>query len=77
MWERLRADVPGAWYADIKALLPAVETWLRDGDVVLVKSSNGTGLTNVVRLLSGQLLQPPVQQGPSVDMKLSATVGTA
>ncbi|WPH17327.1 UDP-N-acetylmuramoyl-tripeptide--D-alanyl-D-alanine ligase [Variovorax paradoxus] len=62
LWERLSADVPGAWYADIKALLPAVGTWLRDGDVVLVKSSNGTGLTNVVRLLSGQLPQPPVHR---------------
>jgi UDP-N-acetylmuramoyl-tripeptide--D-alanyl-D-alanine ligase len=58
LWERLKTDMKGAWYPDIEALLPAVGAWLRDEDVVLVKSSNGTGLGRVVALLTGPAQAP-------------------
>jgi UDP-N-acetylmuramoyl-tripeptide--D-alanyl-D-alanine ligase len=49
--ERLLGDVKGQWFKDVGALLPALDEWLKDGDVVLVKSSNGIGLTQAVRQL--------------------------
>jgi len=52
--ERLLRDVKGQWYPDVQALLPTFPGWLREGDVVLVKSSNGTGLSRVVNLLLSQ-----------------------
>lgn len=51
--KRLHADVKGQWFEDVGALLPALHTWVKDGDVVLVKSSNGIGLTQAVTHLQG------------------------
>jgi UDP-N-acetylmuramoyl-tripeptide--D-alanyl-D-alanine ligase len=49
--ERLHGDIKGTWFEDVDALLPALGEWVKDGDVVLVKSSNGTGLTQAVHRL--------------------------
>ncbi|MCI0151893.1 UDP-N-acetylmuramoyl-tripeptide--D-alanyl-D-alanine ligase [Paraburkholderia sediminicola] len=51
--KRLHGDVKGQWFEDVGALLPALDAWVKDGDVVLVKSSNGIGLTQAVSRLSG------------------------
>lgn len=49
--KRLHGDIKGTWFEDVDALLPALDEWVKDGDVVLVKSSNGIGLTQAVRRL--------------------------
>ncbi|MBB5445336.1 MULTISPECIES: Mur ligase family protein [unclassified Paraburkholderia] len=49
--ERLHGEIKGQWFEDVDALLRALDTWIKDGDVVLVKSSNGVGLTQVVSRL--------------------------
>ncbi|MGJ7541262.1 UDP-N-acetylmuramoyl-tripeptide--D-alanyl-D-alanine ligase [Variovorax sp. LT1R16] len=55
--ERLHGDVKGQWFEDVDALLPALDEWLKDGDVVLVKSSNGIGLKRAV----DRLRQPAIE----------------
>lgn len=73
LWERLRTDMKGDWYPDIGALLPEVGAWLRDEDVVLVKSSNGTGLARVVGLLTGPPRSPAgaIETGPSTAVHIA------
>ncbi|MDH6150483.1 MULTISPECIES: UDP-N-acetylmuramoyl-tripeptide--D-alanyl-D-alanine ligase [Paraburkholderia] len=48
---RLHGDIKGQWFEDVDALLPALDAWIKHGDVVLVKSSHGIGLTQVVTRL--------------------------
>ncbi len=56
LWEKLEnAFSGGAWYPDVNALLQDCPRWLKDQDTVLIKSSNGTGLTKLVALLCGMI----------------------
>lgn len=49
--KRLHRDIKGQWFEDVDALLAALDAWIKNADVVLVKSSNGVGLTRVVTRL--------------------------
>lgn len=49
--KRLHGDIKGQWFENVDALLAALDAWIKDADVVLVKSSNGVGLTRVVTRL--------------------------
>ncbi|WP_233859388.1 UDP-N-acetylmuramoyl-tripeptide--D-alanyl-D-alanine ligase [Paraburkholderia sp. HD33-4] len=48
---RLHGDINGQWFENVDALLAALDAWIKDGDVLLVKSSHGIGLTQVVTRL--------------------------
>ncbi|MDR2161874.1 MAG: CapA family protein [Desulfovibrio sp.] len=50
VWEALKDEIPGAWFAGSRELQQNLDAWLRDGDTVLVKSS-GHKLTSVVSFL--------------------------
>lgn len=52
MFERLPADRKGGWAANAAALAPMVCAALRDGDVVLVKGSNGSGMRTIIAALA-------------------------
>ena len=51
-YEMLKNKLNCIWYETLDALLKGVESHLRDGDTVLVKSSHATGLSKVISLLS-------------------------
>jgi UDP-N-acetylmuramoyl-tripeptide--D-alanyl-D-alanine ligase len=46
--QRLFPDLKGRAYPDAQAILPDLPNWLKPKDVVLVKSSHGTGLGRIV-----------------------------
>ena len=53
--QALQGDgTPLHWFADMDALKPRLLDHLRDGDLVLVKSSAGTRLSELVDLLLRQ-----------------------
>jgi UDP-N-acetylmuramyl pentapeptide synthase len=58
--QRLLPDFKVSAYPDVNHMLPAMENWLEQGDVVLVKSSNGIKLGKIVdHLVKNHLLAMP------------------
>jgi UDP-N-acetylmuramyl pentapeptide synthase len=49
--QRLLPDFKGCAYPDVQSLIPNLNNWLKEGDVVLVKSSHRTDLGKVVNHL--------------------------
>ena len=54
LWEALPASRRGAWAKDAETLAPNVKDAVRRGDVVMVKGSNGSKASLVVRALVGR-----------------------
>lgn len=52
-YELVKDKLDCAYFETVNELLKSVDTYLRDGDTILVKSSHSTGLSKVVSLLSG------------------------
>ncbi|MDR2155729.1 MAG: glutamate ligase, partial [Burkholderiaceae bacterium] len=50
--QRLLPDFKGCAWPDVQAMIPQLANWLKNDDVVLVKSSHGTGLGKVVAHLA-------------------------
>ena len=46
-------------FETLNELLKVIETHLKDGDTILIKSSHSTGLSKVLALLSGEIKLPP------------------
>lgn len=46
--------VKGRWYENVAALKDEIDTWIGDGDCILIKGSNSVGLNAVVDLLRGR-----------------------
>lgn len=63
-YELVKDKLNVTWFATLEELLKAVDTHLRDGDTILVKSSHSTGLSKVVSLLNKSTPSPPLLNIP-------------
>jgi UDP-N-acetylmuramoyl-tripeptide--D-alanyl-D-alanine ligase len=48
LWNKVPAAIKAGRAADARALAPAVIAALRDGDIVMVKGSNGSKVSDIV-----------------------------
>ncbi len=55
----INGKLNATWFETLDELLKKVESYLRDGDTILIKSSHATGLSKVMALLSGEVKLPP------------------
>ncbi len=58
LYDDIKDKINGAWFPTYKELIAGVNAWLRDGDTVLLKSSNATGLTHAVEHLTNATAPP-------------------
>ena len=61
LYDDIKDKINGAWFPTYKELIAGVDAWLRDGDTVLLKSSNATGLTHAVDHLTVARTAPPIR----------------
>ena len=52
LWDRLPNELQGTYHRDVEGARFQIECGIQDGDAVLVKASNGTGLGSLVRAWS-------------------------
>lgn len=50
---RILRKINGDWFPDVISMQQSMDSWVRNGDVLLVKASNGTGLGRIVKMLQG------------------------
>lgn len=49
LWVKLPLDIKGALFPNVKGVYSFLRTQLKDNDLILFKSSNGTGLSRIVK----------------------------
>lgn len=48
LWNKISNKYDGAWFKNIDDLLANIDTWIKNNDRILIKSSHGTGLYKLV-----------------------------
>lgn len=63
LWDRLPTEIRGSYHRDVGSAQLIIESDIKNGDAVLVKASNGTGLGALVKAWSDEGREKNVGQG--------------
>ncbi len=55
LWHEIGGLLPGCWFKDAESVCAEIDAWIQEGDRLLVKSSHGTGLWQVVQFLKANM----------------------